>query len=259
MDRADWPIIVGGCYRSGTSLVRRILNAHSRIYCGPEVKFFRDFYGNYFSDPIRHLRFTSSARALLPESELLAILGRAFIAVHQRAAALQGKARWADKNPENPLYLKEWQMLLGDGWLFVHVVREPRDTLASIKEVGFPLSLPADLASRIELYLNYHRPALEFGLRHPDRYIRIRYEALVADPQGQIDGLMTRLGESAEPRQLEFNSVEHQVGLEDPKIGRTRGIDASRVGQWRAILTAAEADQIRSATAALWAALATET
>ena len=30
------PIIVGGCFRSGTSLVRRLLNAHSRIFCGPD-------------------------------------------------------------------------------------------------------------------------------------------------------------------------------------------------------------------------------
>jgi len=97
----DWPIIVGGCYRSRTSLVRRLLNAHSRIHCGPEVKFFRDFAGDYLEDPIRHLRFMQSARAILPQAELLKVLGKAFVALHQRAAELACKPRWADKNPEN--------------------------------------------------------------------------------------------------------------------------------------------------------------
>ena len=55
MSRNTWPIIVGGCHRSGTSLVRRLLNAHSRIYCGPEVKFFRDFFKDERDDIILEL------------------------------------------------------------------------------------------------------------------------------------------------------------------------------------------------------------
>ena len=155
--RSSWPIVVGGCHRSGTSLVRRLLNAHSRIFCGPEVKFFRDFSANYKEDPIRHLRFFNTARALLPEEELLGIFGKAFIALHESAAALAGKARWADKNPENVLYLPQWQRLLGNEWLMIHVMRNPLDTLASMKEASFPLSLPETLDGRIEFYQQYQR------------------------------------------------------------------------------------------------------
>ena len=35
----DPPIFVIGCFRSGTSLLRRILDSHSRIACPPESKF----------------------------------------------------------------------------------------------------------------------------------------------------------------------------------------------------------------------------
>ncbi len=35
-ERSKWPIVVGGCLRSGTSLVRRLLDSHTRIHCGPE-------------------------------------------------------------------------------------------------------------------------------------------------------------------------------------------------------------------------------
>jgi Sulfotransferase family len=180
--RNTWPIIIGGCHRSGTSLVRRILNAHSHIYCGPEAKFFRDFYGDYVSDPVGHARFMSSARAILPEADLLEVLGRAFINLHERAAARACKMRWADKNPENVLYLNQWQQLLGDGWLMIHVVRNPLDTLASIEEVKFPLAIPAQLYERIQFYRRYTQAGLDFSKEHPERYHRVLYEQLVSSP-----------------------------------------------------------------------------
>lgn len=189
------PIIVGGCHRSGTSLIRRILDAHSRIHCGPEVKFFLDFYNDYLNDPVQHARFMRSARAILPEADLLDVLGRTFVTLHDRAAALAGKPRWADKNPENVCYLVQWQQLLGDNWLFVHVVRNPLDTLASIKEIKFPLAIPAKLEARIAFYQRYTQAGLDFGSAHPERYHRVIYEKLVNEPEAVVSTLMAWLGE----------------------------------------------------------------
>ena len=101
--RSEWPVVVGGCHRSGKSLVRCLPDAHPRIHYGPEVPFFRDFYGDYLEDALHHLRFTQAARSLLSEDELLDVLGRGFVAVHERAANRAGKPRWADKAPENVL------------------------------------------------------------------------------------------------------------------------------------------------------------
>ena len=183
--RNTWPIIVGGCHRSGTSLLRRILDAHSRIYCGPEVKFFRDFYNDYLvADPLRHVRFMASVRAILPEPELLEVLGAAFVSLHERAASVEGKLRWADKNPENVLYWSQWQRLLGDRWVFVHVVRNPLDTIASIKESNWSRSIPTDLDERIAFYMRYTQSGRDFGMMHPDRYYRVVYEDLIAHPPG---------------------------------------------------------------------------
>ncbi len=254
-DRDQCPIILGGCYRSGTSLVRRILNAHSRIQCGPEVKFFRDFYGDYFSDPVRHLRFTTSARSILPEDELLALLGGAFVAMHERAAARAGKVRWADKNPENAIYLPQWQRLLGDDWLFVHVVRNPLDTLASMKETPFPLTLPATLEGRVALYLRYSQAPLGFAAEQPSRYHRICYEELVDAPERVLQTLMAWLGEAFEAQQLSFNEVSHQPGLEDPKIAHSIAVRSDSVGRWQAMLTEEEARLIGRETKATWRGL----
>jgi Sulfotransferase family len=250
--RSEWPIVVGGCHRSGTSLVRRILDAHSRIHCGPEVKFFRDFYGDYFEDPLGPYRYPRTARSLLPEDDLLDVLGRAFVAIHEEAARRAGKPRWADKAPENVVYLDEWERLLGDAWLLVHLVRNPLDTLASMDEVGFPLTLPADLAGRVAFYRRYTDAGLDFGTRFPDRYVRVVYEELVGSPEPVLRGLMSALGEGLEAGQVALDAAEHQIGLEDPKIAGTTGINRESVDRWRGHLTSDEADEVWAATSDLW-------
>jgi Sulfotransferase family len=252
MSVSDLPIVVGGCHRSGTSVVRRMLDAHPNIHCGPEVTFFRDFYGAYADDPLGHLRFTQSARSLLPEEDLLDVLGRAFVTLHERAAELAGKRRWADKSPDNVLYTGAWDRLLGDRWLLVHVVRHPLDTLASMSEIGFPLTIPGDLAGRIDFYRRYTEAGLAFGELHPTRYRRVVYERLVSSPAAELSALMEWLGEELDPRQLEFNAVPHERGLEDPKIHDTTGLHTESVDRWQAELPAADAETAWQATRDLW-------
>ncbi len=250
--RKPVPIIIGGCYRSGTSLVRRILNAHSHIYCGPEVKFWRDFYADYFYDPLAHERLMTSARTILSEEELLQIFGQAFIALHERAAVQAGKVRWADKSPENIVYLSAWQSLLGEDWVLLHIVRNPLDTLASIKDAKFDDTLPLGLEARIAFYNRYLQAGLEFESHCPQRYRRILYEDLVTQPAVHLPAIMEWLGEPFEPIQLNFNQRPHQSGLEDHKIRHTSEIHTESIGRWKELLTRAEAEQIREACGKLW-------
>jgi hypothetical protein len=252
VSRNNWPVVVGGCHRSGTSMLRRVLDSHPRIHCGPEVKFFRDFYGDYFNDPLNHLRFMTSARSLLPQAELLDVLGRAFLAVHEQAALRAGKARWADKNPENVLYLAEWRRLLDTQWLFVHVVRNPLDTLASIKERGFALSIPASLEDRIVFYRKYLQAGLAFKEAYPSSYFGMQYERLVDSPEPELRRLMNWLDETFEHVQLDFNGTAHQAGLEDPKVASTSRVHSQSLGRWRTDFTADEAQLIWSGTRDLW-------
>jgi Sulfotransferase family len=246
------PIIVGGCHRSGTSLVRRILNAHPHIYCGPETNFWRDFYSEYIDDPIRHGRFMTAARALLPEDLLLETLGGAFINLHERAAERAGKSRWADKDPLNIMHLSAWDRLLGEEWLCIHVIRNPLDTLASIKDVGFPFAIPGSLEDRITYYQNFTLAGMRFGAAHPSRYLQLAYEELVTDPTSTVAAMMNWLDECYDTEQLNFNRHVHQVGLEDPKIAATTKIHSESLGRWQGVLTSDEADQIVESCWVLW-------
>lgn len=246
------PIVVGGCYRSGTSVVRRVLNAHSRIYCGPEIKFWSDYSGDYRSDPLRAVRFFATARTVASESELLELFGGAFVRLHEYAARRSGKRRWADKAPENAIYLAQWQRMLGDDWVFVHVVRNPLDVLSSMHEARFDLTLPSSLRGRIELYHAYMQAPLLFRAKYPKRYVQVVYEELAEHPDGTIAGLMQSLNELPEATQSHFGTVSHDLGLEDPKVAATSGVLPNRVGRWKSCLSVREKQVILGSLGPIW-------
>ncbi|MND63277.1 Sulfotransferase domain protein [compost metagenome] len=233
------PIIVGGFYRSGTSLIRRLLDSHSRIYCGPEVKFLKDFYGEYIGDDLAHARLFSTVRSSpLSEHELLRIFGRAFIEFHTSAAARSGKIRWADKNPENVIHLKDWELLLSQGFLFVHVVRDPRDALTSVIEAGFPRAVPANFDEKVVMYERFRVTGEQYCRENPERCFQIEYEDIVRDPDATLSRLFEFLGEVYEPDvKNRFFLPERRFGIEDPKVQTTRAIHTASVGRWRSELT----------------------
>jgi len=233
------PVIVGGFYRSGTSLVRRLLDAHSRIHCPPEIKFFKDLRGDYRDDPLGHVRLFATLPSMgLDHNEIGDIFGRAFVEAHALAARKAGKARWADKNPENVLYLEQWRQLLPSGFTFVHVVRHPLDALASLVEIGFSKAVPADFAGKVMLLKTFVDAGLQYERAYPEASYRVCYERLVSDPGSILMGLFDRLGENFELQVLDrFNHPERGCGIEDPKVAGTARVHAQSLGRWHNDLT----------------------
>src|SRR5262252_1520247 len=127
--RADFPIFVIGCHRSGTTLTRYILDTHSSIACPPESK--------YLSALVPLLR---TPRAMAGINGLGA--NRAEIRRHFRDfarsflddyAARKGKRRWADKTPNYYRIVELLDNLFEQRLLYVFVVRHPLDVIPSLQ------------------------------------------------------------------------------------------------------------------------------
>lgn len=240
--RNDLPIVAGGCPGSGNSLLRQVLDAHPRIHCGPGARFFRDFHAADPGSSDRNANFAGSARKIVPDVRALNILGRAFLTLYVRAAAIARKPRFAVSDPDNATYLDDWQALLNDNWLFVYVVRNPLDTLAAMKERGSP-DISQSLDERIERYKRYTKAGLEFRERHPDRYYCLQYEKLVRNPNAAVTELMNWLDDEFAPRQLAFSR---------PDSGAGEKAYPESVGRWKDILTKKEAARISEQCDPLW-------
>ena len=128
----------------------------------------------------------------------------------------------------------------------------PLDTLSSMQEARFPLTLPARLEERIAFYRRYLEAGLRFGRDHPDRYHLLVYEQLCQEPEHALATLMCWLGERFDPRQLAFNEEPRGDGLEDFKVKFTEGVHASSVGRWEANLAESDAALIWEGTRDLW-------
>jgi hypothetical protein len=197
-----FPFLVG-CNRSGTTMLRGMVDSHPDIAVPPE---------SYFVVPVLH-RAASYEQAggldldtLLADvrgnpsfrrnwqlsAESLAALrdnggppdtAAAVAALYAAYAREHGKARYADKTPQHVLHI-ELLARSFPGARFVHLVRDGRDVVPSLLENRHgPRKFPAAVEYWRGRVLAGRRAGLVLG---PDRYLEIRYEDLVADPEAGL-------------------------------------------------------------------------
>jgi hypothetical protein len=247
------PLFVAGFFRSGTSLVRRILDSHPRIHCPTEIKLFKDFFGHYINDPLAHVRFFQSLHSAGARQELvLEIMGSAYLQLRRRMAEELGKPRWADKDPEHLLYLDSIEKI-APGFQLILCIRDPRDILSSLAEARFNKTIQPNFGDRLALLVQHWQSALRFLESNPDRTHVIEYEYLVSQPTESLKGLFAFIDEPYSPDILE-KCFGPQVsrGLEDPKLRQTTSIHPNSVARWKNDLTEQEAEEVMTYAEDLW-------
>ena len=200
------PIVLGGCGRSGTTLVRMILDSHPAICCGPESSIFRrgaidpDVLAAKFDlDPDR-------VRAIHAEVPSRPAFIEAFAAL---CMARAGKRRFAEKTPRN---IRRLDAIFRHfpKTRFVHVLRDGRDVACSLrthprhKVVNGEL-VPQNTWKPIAGCVRRWRDDIERSRPwwSDSRFLTLRYEDLVREPRPVLEKLMTFVGESWDDRLLE--------------------------------------------------------
>ena len=157
--------------------------------------------------------------------------GEAIAAVFEAYAAERGKPRWGDKTP---LYMQHLPLLerLFPEASFVHLIRDGRDAALSFLSVPEGImtegwGYPRDAAGFACQWATEVRAARALGERvGPGRYLELRYEALVADPAGELRRTCSFAGLEYDEAMLgyvgrtESARKEHQQRLnEPPRVG----------------------------------------
>jgi hypothetical protein len=193
--RPPTPFVVG-LTRSGTTLLRMMLDAHRDLTIPPEthfvpalIKVARDpaASAEQMLEPLVSNRtwndFSVDAtemvqrlRRLVPGDAAGAV--RAFFEIY---AGRIGKPRWGDKTPAYMLSVRRIGRTLPEA-RFVHLVRDGRDVALSQRARAINRQpLPPDQAARWVTRIRKARAqAHALGSR---RYLEVRYEDLVRDPE----------------------------------------------------------------------------
>jgi len=225
----DRPIFVIGSPRSGTTLLRMILDTHPRISCGEETHFLREL------EPItgRHWRMLEPYG--FPRDYWLERIRGLYTGFQADYLVRRGKARWAEKDPTYTLLLPYIGELFPEA-LYLHLVRDGHDVVASHRDRWGYRSAARVARGEWQRHVTAAR-ALRDGPA-ASRFHELRYEDLVADPEGTLRPLFAFLGETWDPAVLRFDEAQHDATDRYQRFtadrraagGETTAIYRSRVG-----------------------------
>ena len=204
------PVLVLGVRRSGTTLLRVMLDRNSELAVPDESYFIpqladrhlRHVEPDEFVDDLR--RIDTLADWSVPLDKVRARLtermpiGAAIATVYEVYATERGKARWGDKTPMYMQNLRLLERLFPDA-LFVHLIRDGRD--AALSFLSMPKGVmtetwmqPRHAAGFACQWRTEVKAARRLGHRvGGERYLEVRYEDLV----GEVEPVLRRISEFA--------------------------------------------------------------
>jgi len=257
IERMD-PIFVVGVQRSGTTMLRLMLNAHPHIAIPFESDFIPKFHcrlGEYgdLQTPghVARLLDDISAQAFVKRGGLIrdrqAILARRpdsyaslVASIYEVYAVTEGKRRWGDKDPDNTIKMDIiWRLF--PGCQFVHIVRDGRAVATSLRKLGWGsknlLALARDWSWRVMLA---HKMGMMIGPRH---YAEIHYEDLVKSSKQVLRQVCAFLDEPFDDGMLDYHKQAQTVMPSDSLKYHQSSVcapDSGKIDSWHREMTLAD-------------------
>jgi hypothetical protein len=243
-ERADAIVFVGGCDRSGTTIVSRVIAERLSLVVLPEAFFHAAAYRRFGASAtaqhaLGHWRRRSwDIQQGDPRAEgalLTPYLRECMADIYAARRGTRSPLRVVESTPEN---IEIGSTLLA-GFpeaTLVHLVRDPRSVVSSLRRADFGPSTAQECA---RLWKQRVASGLGLELRYPERVVRLRFEDVLTTSE-TVDG---RLGAVAPDERFSWDPDRDL--LIDPTShalqSRARGVvDPSRIDTWRSELSAAD-------------------
>jgi sulfotransferase family protein len=213
------PIIVGAP-RSGTTLLRFMLDSHPTMTIPPETGFLvpcaqLTSRGTILRQDLFQVvtRYPPDAPGWhdfqIPEGTFLARLGEiepftvaeGIRAFYQLYASRFGKLRWGDKTPLYCMHLQTIEAILPEAH-FIHIIRDGRDVAMSLRQMWF--SPGRDIETLATHWCQWVTTARQQGTRCR-HYMEVRYEQLIEDTRKVLERISQFLDLEYNNRMLRYH------------------------------------------------------
>jgi hypothetical protein len=248
-------IFVISAPRSGSTLLARMLGAHSAVYAPAEPHLlpplahlgYHETVERAPYDPIITQRGLREFVGALPrgEADYLDALRAATDTLYGRALAASGRERFVDKTPAYALVL-DFVAKLYPAARYVVLTRHPLAVWSSYVDSFFDGD--GEAAHRQNPLLERYVPAIARFLRErPVALEPVRYEELVREPEATLERLCRFLGLPFEPKMVDYGEAEGAPrpaarGLGDPvTVARETRPTTRSVAKWAETLAASPA------------------
>ncbi|WP_415183661.1 sulfotransferase [Phaeovulum sp.] len=221
------PIFVTGMPRSGTTLVERIIAAHSKVEAAGEAGVAAGAALRLISAADGRFAPVSSLPA-----EAIAAVGREY--AEKLGARFPDAARVTDKSILTYMHIGLIKLALPKARIIV-VRRDPRDTLLSIYKNKFAEGTHLyayDLGDLAQYYRSFVEMVGFWRRRVPDWIYEVDYESLVANPETESRNLIAAAGLEWEDQCLESHKNVRKVDTLSVYQAR-QPISAGSVQSWK--------------------------
>jgi hypothetical protein len=237
-------IFIGGVPRSGTSLVQKILDNHTKVYGGPEFDHLLQICQLYdnMSEGLRNKR-----QSFYYSKDTLKSATKQFIYnTLVNNIEDKGVSYLSEKTPMNVLVFERLKDLFPKS-KFVLVIRDPRAVLHSLQNVykkaqkyDDPISLGSNTFKDLKFIYSYLKEGENFYKNNPNDCSVIYYEKLINNPENVVKKLCSELNLSFENNMLDTNRKNDSSKLMGTKTTRAwydqkqydRTIDKSSLYAW---------------------------
>lgn len=268
------PVLVGACARSGTTLLRAMLDSHPELGMPRETRFVieswdrRRVFGDLDKEENRRAlatwifdrKETWRGRLGLDHADAVErlvaappTLGSMLATIFEMYAQVQHKPRWGDKRP---MYANRLEVVFGlfPNAQFVNVVRDPRACAASMRKLDW---YEGRVVPAVDLWLRSVEGVDAWrGRLGPDQLLDVRYEDLVSDPTGTLGGIAAFAGIAGDGAAMEAMLRYHERPEERSEryhANVSRPPDPSRATGWTDVLEPGEVAFVEEATGPLLA------
>lgn len=244
-------LFIGGCGRSGTSFVQKIIISHSKITGGPEFDFLQPLMMTYrrMITPFHLDRQEFFYDRASLDDYLRTFVSNALLNKHKDNT---DTAFFSEKTPNNIDVAEELLTLFPDAF-FLNIIRDGRDVLVSHLDVeqrfiksGAPYNKASFSVESVCALWNksvnsYFKLVDNKVLK--DRVVNLIYEDLLQHPERELTRICQRIGIELEPEMLTPHKKKVEEGpLQVDNIWHTEAMlnanfDTSKIGRWEGRLS----------------------
>lgn len=216
MSSCEQPVFVVGAPRSGTTLLRSMLDAHPNICCPTWETGVFDRLGPMLKGDMNKPRGREANFFAFERRELVAWIRRAVDDLMGHLTASSGKSRWGEKTPAHVFQMDAIHEVYPQAQ-FLHIVRDGRDVVRSLQNVNWA---PGNARWSVRRWIHSVQAGRGFGRGlGPRLYCEIRYEDLLDEPRPQLERVCEFLGEPFAEQMLEFDKPQNNSwGIEQPAL-----------------------------------------